>query len=76
MNHLVMSHLSGLIPRFRGWGGGSSSEHVLDEIVHLVEHHEVNGQTRASVLGGGVACQPGEGVVLLENKSAEGGRCR
>lgn len=35
----------------------------------------MNGQTGASVLGGGVACQPGEGVVLLENKSAEGGWC-
>lgn len=32
----------------------------------------MNGQTRASVLGGRVACQPGEGVVLLENKSARG----
>lgn len=55
---------------------GFSSEHILDEIVHLVEHHEVNGQTRASVLGGRVACQPGEGVVLLKNKSAEGAQCR
>lgn len=52
-----------------------SSEHIFDEVVHLVEHHEVNGQTRASVLGGRVACQPGEGVVLLKHKSVtEGGR--
>lgn len=42
-----------------------SSEHVHDEVVHLGEHHEVNRQTGASVLGGRVACQPGEGVVLL-----------
>lgn len=69
-----MSHLSGPDPRREV--EVSSSEHVLDEIVHLVEHHKVNGQTRASVLGGGVARQPGEGVVLLQNESAKGGRCR
>lgn len=45
------------------------SEHVHDEVVDLCEHHEVNGQTRASVLGGGVARQPREGVVLLQDKS-------
>lgn len=34
----------------------SSSEHVHDEVVHLSEHHKVNGQTGAAVLGGRVAC--------------------
>lgn len=41
------------------------SEHVHDEVVHLGEHHKVNRQARAAILGGRVACQPGEGVVLL-----------
>lgn len=31
----------------------------------------MNGQTGAPVLGGGVAGQPGEGVVLLQNKSEQ-----
>ena len=44
-------------------------EHVLDKVVHLCEHHKVNGQTGASVLGRRVARQPGEGVVLLQHIS-------
>lgn len=54
--------LSSLIPL-------KSSEHVHDKVVHLGEHHEVNRQTGAPVLGRRVARQPGEGVVLLQNKS-------
>lgn len=42
-----------------------SSNHVYDKVVHLCEHHKVNRQTGAPVLGCRVACQPGEGVVLL-----------
>lgn len=41
------------------------SEHVHDEVVHLGEHHKVDRQTGAPVLGRRVARQPGEGVVLL-----------
>lgn len=62
--HLRTSSLGGSTP-FR------SSEHVHDEVVDLCEHHEVNGQTGAPVLGRRVAGQPGEGVVLLQNKSLQ-----
>lgn len=47
------------------------SQHVHDEVVQLVQHHEVNGQTWPTVLRCWVTCQPGEGVVLLQHKSVQ-----
>ena len=47
-------------------------QHVHDEVVHLIEHHKVHGQTGAAVLCGRVTGQPGEGVVLLQHKSDRG----
>lgn len=43
-------------------------QQVHDEVVHLVEHHKVDGQTGAAVLCGRITGQPGEGVVLLQHK--------
>lgn len=50
---------------------GDWLQHVHDEVVHLVEHHKVNGQTRSTVLRGRVTRQPGEGVVLLQHISVK-----
>lgn len=44
-------------------------ENVHDEVVHLGQNHKVHGETRAPVLCGRVTGQPGEGVVLFQNKS-------
>lgn len=44
-------------------------EHVHYEVVHLVEHNKVHGQTRAPVLSRWVTGQPWEGVVLFQHKS-------
>lgn len=45
-------------------------EHVHNEVVHLVEHNKVHGETRAPVLSRWVTGQPREGIVLLQHKSA------
>lgn len=46
-------------------------QHVHDEVVHLVEHHKVKGETRSSVLRRRITRQPGEGVVLLQHISVQ-----
>lgn len=44
-------------------------QHGHNEVVHLIEHHKMDGQARAAVLGRRVTGQPGKGVVLLQHKS-------
>lgn len=44
------------------------SEYVHDGIVQLSEHHKVDGKAGSAVLGGRIAREPGEGVVLLQNE--------
>lgn len=43
-------------------------KYIHDGIVQLSEHHKVDGKAGSVVLGGLVACEPGQGVVLLQNK--------
>lgn len=53
-------------------GGTSASrlEHVHDGIVQLREHHKVDGKAGSAVLGGRIAREPREGIVLLQYKPA------
>lgn len=46
------------------------SEYIHDGIVQLSEHHKVDGEAGSTVLGGRIACEPGQGVVLLQHKPA------
>lgn len=43
-------------------------KYIHDGIVQLSEHHEVDGKAGGAVLGGRIAREPGERVVLLQNK--------
>lgn len=43
-------------------------EYVHDGVVQLSEHHKVDGKAGSAVLGGRIAREPGEGVVLLQNE--------
>lgn len=44
------------------------SKYIHDGIVQLSEHHKVDGKAGSAVLGGRVAREPGQSVVLLQNK--------
>lgn len=46
-------------------------EYIHDGIVQLSEHHKVDGKAGGAVLGGRIAREPGQSVVLLQNKPAE-----
>lgn len=48
----------------------SRLEHVHDGIVQLREHHKVDGKAGSTVLGGRIAREPGQGIVLLQHKPA------
>lgn len=43
-------------------------KYIHDGVVQLSEHHKVDGKAGGTVLGGRVAREPGQGVVLLQNK--------
>lgn len=43
-------------------------KHAEDGIVHLDQYSQVDRQAGLAVLSGRSACEPGEGVVLLQNK--------
>lgn len=43
-------------------------KYIHDGIVQLSEHHKVDRKAGSAVLGGRVAREPGQGVVLLQNK--------
>lgn len=43
-------------------------KYIHDGIVQLSEHHKVDGKAGGAVLGGRIAREPGERVVLLQNK--------
>ena len=45
-------------------------EYVHDGIVQLSEHHKVDGKAGGTVLGGRIAREPRQSVVLLQNKPA------
>lgn len=69
------SRLLGL--RLQGEGTEPEREQVLfqlkyvhDGIVQLSEHHKVDGKAGGTVLGGRIAREPGQSIVLLQNKPA------
>lgn len=43
-------------------------QYIHDGIVQLSQHHKVDGKAGGAVLGGRIAREPGERVVLLQNK--------
>lgn len=43
-------------------------EYIHDGVVQLSEHHKVDGKAGGAVLGGRIAREPGQSVVLLQNK--------
>ena len=45
-------------------------EYIHDGIVQLSEHHKVDGKAGGTVLGGRIAREPRQSVVLLQNKPA------
>lgn len=45
-----------------------SLEYIHDGIVQLSEHHKVDRKAGSAVLGGGIAREPGQGIVLLQHK--------
>lgn len=45
-------------------------KYIHDGIVQLSEHHKVDGKAGGTVLGGRIAREPGQSVVLLQNKPA------
>lgn len=45
-------------------------EYIHDGVVQLSEHHKVDGKAGGTVLGGRIAREPGQSVVLLQNKPA------
>lgn len=67
------SRLLGL--RLQGEGTEPEREQVLfqlkyihDGIVQLSEHHKVDGKAGGTVLGGRIAREPGQSIVLLQNE--------
>lgn len=46
-------------------------KYIHDGIVQLSEHHKVDGKAGSTVLGGRIAREPGQSVVLLQNKPAK-----
>lgn len=46
-------------------------EYIHDGVVQLSEHHKVDRKAGGAVLGGRIAREPGQSVVLLQNKPAE-----
>lgn len=46
-------------------------KYVHDGVVQLREHHKVDGKAGGAVLGGRVAREPGQSVVLLQDEPAE-----
>lgn len=40
-------------------------EYIHDGVVQLSEHHKVDGKAGGTVLGGRIACEPGQSIVLL-----------
>lgn len=65
--------------RFSGRGENKPEEQVLfyglqyihDGVVQLSEHHEVDRKAGAAILSGRVTREPGQCIVLLQNKPAE-----
>lgn len=45
-------------------------KYVHDGVVQLSEHHKVDGKAGGAVLGGRIAREPGQSVVLLQNEPA------
>lgn len=43
-------------------------QYIHDGVVQLSEHHEVDGKAGGAVLGGRIAREPGQSVVLLQNE--------
>lgn len=46
-------------------------KYIHDGIVQLSEHHKVDGKAGGAVLGGRIAREPGESIVLLQHKPVE-----
>lgn len=44
-------------------------KYIHDGVVQLSQHHKVDRKAGSTVLGGWIACEPRQGVVLLQNKS-------
>lgn len=68
------------VARFSDWGEnkarGTSAfycllKYIHDGVVQLREHHKVNRKAGAAILSGRVACEPGQCVVLLQDKPAK-----
>lgn len=49
-------------------------KYIHDGVVQLSQHHKVDRKAGSTVLGGWIAREPRQGVVLLQNKSARENR--
>lgn len=62
----------GTFLRLRGeWARGTSAfllKYIHDGVVQLSEHHKVNRKAGAAILSGRVTREPGQCIVLLQNK--------